>query len=311
MSLEVIRSGAKALVVDLGRPSLRHLGIPLSGAADRMSFQIANWIVGNAPDAAAIECALGGQAFRFTAPTRFAVTGATAAFSLNDTAIKPHTHHLARPGDTLTFGPASTGTRLYLALAGGVEGAAHFGSRSTYPLAKLGANGGRALAKGDTLATGPEQGAPNTLPTGFAPRLSNHITLRVRSATEYEQLTFAAQRRLFTQPWTASPRTNRMGARLVGGELSLEAAPDMVSSPLLPGTLQVPPDGTPILSLVDSHCTGGYPRALQLILADMWLAGQIGPGTRISFNRCLMEDAPAILATQTALWQSLIEGWQP
>ena len=309
--IEVLNSGAESLVVDLGRPGLRHLGVPLSGAADRLSFQLANWLVGNAPGAAAIECALGHATFRFTAPTRFAVAGATAALTLDGTPIAPLKTHTAPHGSTLTLGPATAGTRLTIAVAGGVEGASHFGSRSTYAPARLGANGGRVLAKGDTLETGTQLNPANTLPPGFAPRLSNHLTLRTRPVSEADHLTFAAQRRLFTKAWTASPQTNRMGTRLDGGTLTLETSRDMTSSPLLPGTLQVPPGGAPILSLVDSHCTGGYARALQVISADVWLAGQIGPGTRISFTRASTADAANALRAQAALWGSLIPGWQP
>ena len=84
----------------------------------------------------------------------------------------------------------------------------------------------------------------------------------------------------------------------------------MTSSPLLPGTLQVPPDGRPILSLVDGHCTGGYARAVQVIASDMWQAGQVGPGILISFHRAFAQDPPAILTTHLATWGSVVEGYQ-
>jgi len=80
----------------------------------------------------------------------------------------------------------------------------------------------------------------------------------------------------------------------------------MTSSPLLPGSLQVPPDGQPILALADGHCTGGYARALQVIQADLWLLGQIAPGAKVSFRRCFAEEAPVILKHRNAFYGSLI-----
>jgi len=83
----------------------------------------------------------------------------------------------------------------------------------------------------------------------------------------------------------------------------------MTSSPLLPGTLQVPPDGKPILALADGHCTGGYARAIQVIQADLWLLGQIAPGNPISFRRSLSQDAETVLRGKNSYYADLISGF--
>ena len=100
-----------------------------------------------------------------------------------------------------------------------------------------------------------------------------------------------------------------MGTRLKGDQLTLERSVNMTSSPLLPGSLQVPPDGQPILALVDGHCTGGYARALQVIQADLWLLGQIAPGAAVSFRRSLAEDAAAVLRGKNSFYADLIPGF--
>lgn len=308
--IRVLSAGAQSLVVDLGRPGLRHFGVPLSGAADRLSHQVANWIVGNRAAAGTLECALGGLSVEAGSDCTVAVCGAEAGIAVNDRPEAPWRAIRLAAGDQLTLEPTSLGARCYLAVAGGIEGERHFGSLSTYTSARLGANGGRALASGDRLDIGERTAEPRTLPAGFRPRIGNHVVLRVRSVAEYERLSAEAQRRLFVRPWTASSATSRMGARLGdetgGGILALSDTRAMISSPLLPGTLQVPPDGRPILSLVDGHCTGGYVRAVQVIAPDMWLAGQIGPGTRVSFTRAFADAVPEVTEKHVALWRGLI-----
>ena len=310
MSLEVLSPGAQALVVDLGRPGYRHLGVPLSCAADRLSHQIANWIVGNMPGAGAVECALGGLSVKAEYDVTVAVCGASCEVSVAGKAVPMWAAIRLKKGDVLGLSGTRLGARVYLAVTGGVDGERHFGSLSTYPPAGLGANGGRALSAGDVIEIGESSAEPNALPEGFLPQISNHVTLRVRSVAEYERLSAEAQRRLFVSPWEASRQTSRMAARLDGGTLELEDVKPMVSGPLLPGTLQVPPDGRPILSLADGHCTGGYARAVQVIAADMWIAGQVGPGTRVSFRRVFAEEVPGIRDAHMAHWGSLIEGYQ-
>jgi biotin-dependent carboxylase-like uncharacterized protein len=213
-------------------------------------------------------------------------------------------------GDILTLSYARAGCRGYIAVAGGLTGTEFLGSVSTYLPAKLGGVGGRALKAGDTLGlAGEPQGAPVTLPKGFVPFLSGHAVLRARSGPEFDRLSPDSRRYLFTTPFIATPATDRMGARLRGDRIVTSSEFSMTSSPLLPGTLQCPPDGQPILALADGHCTGGYARGLQVIQADRWLLGQIAPGMQISFRRCLDGEAEDTLRTRNAVWSAMIPGF--
>jgi len=144
--------------------------------------------------------------------------------------------------------------------------------------------------------------APRKIPQGYTPQLSRHIVLRSRPAPEWGLMSAASQRHLFVSPFVATPETDRMGSRLRGDKIETGTNYSMTSSPLLPGTLQIPPDGQPILMLADGHCTGGYPRALQVIRADLWLLGQIAPGSQVSFRRCFEENAPKILAGRNSFY---------
>ena len=113
----------------------------------------------------------------------------------------------------------------------------------------------------------------------------------------------------FVSAYTATPDTNRMGSRLRGNKIELIKPLSMTSSPLLPGTLQLPPQGQPILALIDGHCTGGYARCLQIIRADLWQLGQVGPGTRVSFRRCFLGEDKVALARRNEFYAGLMPGF--
>lgn len=307
--IEVLQTGTRTTIQDAGRPGHRHVGIPMSGAADRLSFALANWMAGNRWNTPALECVLGGQHFRFTKDGLCALAGAEMWAQINGQNIKNFTSFPVKAGDILTLSTARQGCRAYLAVAGGLSGETFLGSASTYTLAGIGGFEGRALNVGDLLSIGENAEEKRTIPTGYTPHISNHIVLRTRPAPEFNDLSLASQRHLFISPFFATPQTDRMGARLKGDKLQLAKPASMTSGPMLPGTLQVPPNGGPILSLADAHCTGGYPRAVQVIRADYWLMGQIGPGTQVSFQRSFEDDPRVVLKRRNAFYGGLIGGF--
>ena len=309
MTLTILQSGTQTLVMDAGRPGHRHQGIPGGGAADKLSFAIANHLVGNPWDTPALECALGGLHVRFDKDCTIALSGAQM-WSQNQGLNLPLNKAVpVYAGDILTMSFARAGCRSYLAIAGGIKAVPFMGSVSTYLPAKLGGLTGEALKTGDVLSLGEPQGEPRTLPKGHIPTLSNHIVLRAEKGPEWRYLSNASKRYLFTSPFFATPATDRMGSRLRGDQVALDRPLEMTSSPLLPGSLQIPPDGQPILALADGHCTGGYARALQVIQADLWLLGQIAPGAAISFRRNMHEEAEEILRGKNSYYDDLIPGF--
>lgn len=313
--IEVLQSGTKTLLQDSGRPGHRADGIPTSGAADRLSFALANFMVGNRWDAPALECALGGLHLRIKTDTVMALAGAEMWAQVNGQNVKNNTAFPVKAGDILTLSFARQGVRGYVAVAGGFQGSAFLGSVSTYEMAGLGGlpapDSGRALQTGDILhLTKGGAHSPQAIPSGYRPYIANHVILRARSGPEFDDLSADSRRHLFTEPFFATAQTDRMGARLRGNRIETDAPHSLTSGPLLPGTLQVPPDGQPILALVDGHCTGGYARGLQIIRADLWLLGQIGPGTQISFRRCMATEAADALNYRNAVYGRLIPGFR-
>jgi len=308
--IEVLQSGTLTTLQDAGRPGLRAQGIPESGAADRLSFALANYMAGNPWNTPVLECTLGGQHMRIHADTVLALAGAEMWAQVNGQNVNNFSAFPVKAGDILTLSFARQGVRAYIAVAGGFKAEPVMGSVSTYQLAYLGGLDGHALKNGDMLPLADKShGARQKIPTGYTPYLSNHIILRARSGPEFDKLTDESRRHLFISPYFATPQTDRMGARLRGNYTSVQSGFSLASSPLLPGTLQVPPDGQPILALVDGHCTGGYARALQVIRADQWLMGQIGPETQISFRRCQEGEAEDVLHYRNAFYSRLIEGF--
>lgn len=299
---EVIRPGLLTTLQDFGRGGSRHLGVPLSGAADPYSLALANASVGNEPVAAALECTLQGPCLRFLAPAAVALGGADMKARLNGEAVPLYQLVAIKDGDELALGAAEAGARCYIAIAGGIAGRAFLGSVSTYAPAALGGVEGRALKAGDRLTgAGERTGPAQDIPALFRPRLTNAFILRATAGPETDRLDPESLKRFFSSPWNAGRRADRMGLQLEGPALSLAPAPPMASSPVFPGTVQCPPDGAPFLLSCDAQTVGGYPRIAQVIAADLHLAGQMRPGVRLWFRRTSAAEARDIALKKAAL----------
>ena len=309
--IEVLQSGTSTTIQDAGRIGQRGRGIPASGAADKLNFALANYMVGNSWDVPVLECTLGGLHLRIHEDTIMAIAGAEMWAQVNGQNVKNFTAFPVLKGDILTLSFARTGVRAYIAIAGGFRAQPMMGSVSTYSLAGLGGIDGRALRIGDKLsAQTARKPAIVKIPKGYTPYLSTHVILRALPGPEFSALSADSRRHLFISPFFATPQTDRMGSRLRGDKIVMAKPYSMTSSPLLPGTLQAPPDGQPILAMVDGHCTGGYARALQVIRADLWLMGQIGPETQISFRRCMEHEAAQTLHYRNAFYGRLMPGFK-
>jgi len=315
--LNIISPGVETSLQDSGREGHRAQGIPQSGAADRLSFAAANIAAGNSWQAPALEIAMGGLKVKALQDIRLAICGADMTALVDDRPAPYNQAFTLKAKSCLTFGYARNGARAYLACAGGFDGQVFAGSRSFYGLAKIGGHRGRALMVGDDLMRLCEPvGAEAVLPKDLRPRPSKVLILRVQKGPEFlSHCAPETRRRLFTQGFTATSQTNRMGARLSlsrKDELPLELSDTtpLTSSPLLPGTLQVTADGTPILSGVDSHCTGGYVRGLTVITADHWLMGQIAPGSQIYFRRVSTDAADLALHRRQMIYRQFIKDFR-
>lgn len=277
--LLVERPGAFTLVVDRGRYGYRDQGVAWCGPMDRRAYEIANALLGNNDDAAALEITLGNATFRFNSHVEFALTGARCAADLNGAPVEFETITSSTPGAHLTIGMPPKGLRTILAVSGGLDLPVVLGSRTTDVMARFGGHQGRALAAGDRLRIGePMYGGRRAL--GAAQRIPGHI--RLMATGEYEHFANDAQTRLFTVPWKVHHESNRMGYRIEGTTLSYDGL-ELHSHAVFPGVVQVPPSGNPIVLMADAQTTGGYPKIGVVAPDDLSLLAQLRPGETFSF----------------------------
>lgn len=281
MSVTVLKPGLQTTIQAGARTGLRHLGVPASGAADPLSLALANRLVGNASDAPGLEATLLGPTLRFEAPCAFAITGGSAAASLNGDDMPFHETLFAETGDELELGGIGTGARAYIAVADGIVVEAVLGSPSTYLPAGLGGLRGRALEEGDVIATTTAKCDALRTPDEFRMPMSSSWALRTCSSFEGRQMSESG--RLFDQNWTVGRRADRIGMQLEGEKLDVLSDGRMPSAAVFPGTVQCPVSGIPYLLSVDAGTVGGYPRIAQVTRADRHLLGQLRPGDHVRF----------------------------
>lgn len=305
--IDILRAGLLTSVQDLGRRGYRHLGIGLCGALDPLALSIANRLVGNEPGAAGLEITMGPCSLRFTCDTRVALSGADCHADLQGTPVAAWWSFPVKSGQVLTLRTARLGMRAYVAVAGGIAVPDALGSRSTDLIAGFGGHKGRALRDGDRLPTGtPAPGTNLSAPAfGVKPpvwRVNPQTTvIRVMPGPEYDDFTVASHHTFWNADWTVTPNSNRMGYRLAGPELQRKKnrSHDLLSHGVVPGVIQVPPSGQPIVLLADAQTTGGYPKIGTAIGADIWKLAQVRLGASLRFAYCSLDQAHQALHETT------------
>ncbi|MCE9565317.1 MAG: biotin-dependent carboxyltransferase family protein [Planctomycetes bacterium] len=270
MSLHVRDAGLLSLLVDRGRANVRHLGMPLGGAADRVALALGNGLVGNSPEAVALEVTLLGPTLEARHPTACVVFGAAFQSTVNGHAISLGTTFTLEPGDILRVGGTRTGCRGYLCVAGGFESAAILGSRSSL----------EPVRAGDVLMCRSARIEGRSLQIE-AREQSAETRLRVLDGPQRDWFTNEA---FFTQEYEVSPASNRMGVRFKGTPL-LRRPGELVSEAVAPGAVQITNDGMPVVLGVDGQTIGGYAKIAHVIRADLDLLAQLRPGDRVRFVR--------------------------
>jgi len=290
--------GPFTTVQDLGRYGFQKFGIPLSGALDQFSCRVANLLVRNPEDAAVLEVTFVGPRLQVASEALIAVTGAQLPILVNDEPRSLWASFKVQPGDILSVKAATKGLRAYIAVNGGIDVPLVMGSRSTYPGGKLGGLNGRPLIAGDVLFSGeastPEPGL--RLPETLRPRLNREITLRALPGPQDD----AFQEGLavfFRSLYSVSAHADRMGYRLNGPLLPFkeEGEKSIISEPSLPGGVQVPPDGQPIIVLVE-QTIGGYAKIATVITPDLDRVAQARPGDSVRFAPLNLTEAHRIYA---------------
>jgi biotin-dependent carboxylase-like uncharacterized protein len=279
--LTVLATGPLATVQDLGRTGWAAIGVPRSGAADRAAHDLANRLVGNDPSAATVEVTAGGLRVRAGRTHLVAITGAPAPVSVDGRPAPLHAPFTLRPGAELALGRPPVGLRSYLAVRGGAAPAPVLGSRSTDTLSGLGPP---VLAAGDELPVG-DLGAGEPL-VDVAPVAGPvaRPVLGVLPGPRRDRLAADAWELLTSAEWSVTPAGDRVGLRLAGPELRRAGDVELPSEGLVPGAVQVPPDGAPVLFLADHPVTGGYPVLAVVRTPDLGAAAQLRPGDSLRFS---------------------------
>ena len=302
----MVKPGWCTTVQDLGRHGYQHYGVSVSGAMDRLGLVIANRLVNNPDVAAALEITIVGPELLFEDAAVLAITGADLSPAIDGHSVPIWTTVAIQAGSRLTFGRRRTGARSYLAVAGALDVALLWGSRSTHISSCTGGFNGRALLADDLLRVSvdrrerPHIGA--MLAPGNRPVYVDSPTLRVISGPQHANA--AALSFLTATPYRLTSQSNRMGYRLEGYRLHQDPTPSRLSDGTAMGALQIPPDGSPILLMADRPTTGGYPKIATVISADLPQAAQLQPGDTVTFRTTTLGEAESALMNQ---WRHINE----
>jgi antagonist of KipI len=306
MTVKVLHPGLLTTIQDLGRYGSQKYGVIVSGAMDSYSLRVANLLVGNDEDEGALEITLFGTTLQFEKDLLIAITGGDFLTTIDGENAPMWRPILIRKGSVLQFKSAIKGCRAYVSFAGGIAIPKVMDSKSTYLRAGIGGFQGRALQKEDTL----ECGEMNELSQSVVQQLekmNGHFTwavnykalinlqpaqtIRVLKGTEFNRFDEKSQQTLFNEPYSITTQADRMGYRLEGPVLSLAEKFELLSESVTYGTIQVPPNGQPIILMADRQTTGGYPKIGQVISADLSSLAQLQPTSTIHFKEVLHEEA--------------------
>jgi len=293
LSFEALQTGPLSTVQDAGRKGWRRFGVPWAGAMDGPALAVGNALVGNAGDEAAIEFAYVGGNWRLSGGAcRVAVVGGGFEIEVDGRAMSPWCSFTLRDGAQLKIGPAADAVWGYIAVAGGVAGPRLLGSRSTHLRSRMGVNHGSRIEVGDkitisqpNLFDGPERRVRAPTPRQRGP-------IRVVLGPQEEFFTADAVRAFLGSGYRMSHRSDRMGCWLDGPAVTHARGYNIVSDGVVPGCVQVPGTGQPLVLLRDCQTVGGYPKIATIATADLpRFAQMMKPGTEVVFEAISVDEA--------------------
>lgn len=278
---------------DLGRFNFQHIGLSTGGAADEQAYLWANRLLNNPPFSPALEICFGGLQLQAQTKTSIAITGANMRVTLNDQPIENWQSHGLNPGDMLRFGHARSGIRGYLAVQNGFQLSASFGSVATVLREKMGGidGDGRPLKIDDLLpCTSNSSRRQTRVPPLFIPDYQHPLIINVIADAQSDFFTKAEHYKLYHTTYRISPQSNTMGLRLEGAAIKPKV-PGIISEGTAYGTIQIPPDGQPIILLKDRQTIGGYPKLGTIFPMDAFLLSQQQAMTEIRFTKMSLDEA--------------------
>ena len=300
---EVWDPGILTTVQDLGRYGFSQFGVPPSGALDTYSLRIGNLLAGNREEEACLEVTIMGTKLKALREVAIALTGGDLSPTLNGEPLDMWRTHLLVGGDVISFKKVLAGCRAYLAVSGGFAVPKIMGSKSTCLSGRFGGLEGRSLRRGDLLYTSDTPVPLNRLghrfPSDWIPPLGRSVLLRAIPGPQDDHFTKNGFETFCSVFYQVTPQCDRMGIRLEGSKIERRPGLEdsIISEGLIPGAIQVPGDGKPILILTES-VTGGYTKIATVISTDLPKAAQLKPGDRVRFKPISMEEAVLLLREQ-------------
>ena len=299
MTIRVTKPGFFTTLQDLGRYGYAHLGISPAGAADPLSFRIANLLVGNDENVPALEMTLLGATLEFEESAIVALTGASRECKAGFAQVPVNAAFDLPAGAVLRIGSMTTGVRCYLSVQGGFDIPLIMGSASTFVAGHFGGFKGRKLQNGDVLHVRQHPSfrvrllRPGALNSLRAPR-----PLRVTKGSQQDWFGPEAFEKLFSSTYIVSEQSDRTGLRLKGEIVRPREPSELLTDGIPLGAIQVPQDGQPIILFVDQQTTGGYPKIANVIAADVHRVGQLRPRDEVGLVEVSIAEAVQAIGEQ-------------
>jgi biotin-dependent carboxylase-like uncharacterized protein len=297
---EVLEPGILTTIQDSGRFGFSQFGVPPSGVLDPFSFRAGNLLVENEEKEPCLETMIMGLRIKALRETVIAITGGNLSPMLNKEPLEMWRTHLLVEGDILSFKKVRTGCRAYLTVHGGIVVPEVMGSSSTYLSGKFGGLEGGGLRRGDILYT---RDLPPSLkrlgsrfPIDWIPSFEKEASLRVIPGPQDHHFTEKGFRTFCSSSYQVTPQCDRMGVRLEGPQVERrpDVAESIISEGFVPGAIQVPGDGKPII-ILNELVTGGYTKIATVVAVDLTKVAQLKPGDQARFKPIALEEAHSLL----------------
>ena len=314
MGIQVLDPGILTTVQDGGRFGYQQFGVTPSGPMDERAFALANLLTGNQDGTEELEMTFAGGRYGFDSDAVIALTGADMKPQLNGKQIPMYRAVSVHAGDELALGFAETGCRTYLSIAGGMEIPLVMGSKSTLTGKHLGGIDGRKLQKGDRIASAATVRELPLQEKRVLPQpsySSDGITIRVAAGPQDDGFSREEFRRFFWFSATIANECDRQGIRL-NREIPVRHIGDgnIISDGIAFGSIQIPPNGQPIIMMADRQTVGGYPKIGTVISVDLPLLAQAKPGMKVSFVEVSIELAQELYLRELRLRKEIEDRWR-
>jgi antagonist of KipI len=310
VNISVLNPGLLTTIQDLGRRGYQKYGVIVSGAMDTYSMRLSNILVGNEENEGVLEITLVGPSLKLEKGTLFSITGGDISPTISGKKIPMGRPIYLNNDCILKFGSCKVGCRSYLSIAGGFDVPRIMESKSTYLRSQFGGFKGRSLQKDDIISIGIQNSnsikiikkleeieskgdfiSPNWYIKNFISQSAESTVIRVFEDRQFNKISEKSINVFFNSKFKIDSRSDRMGYRLSGEKIGLKEKLEMISEEVSIGTIQIPPDGNPIILLADVQTTGGYPKIAHVVSVDIQKIIQLKPNDKIEFKKITLKEA--------------------